>query len=235
VLKLRWDDIDWQGQRFTVTSPKTKNQGKPWRVVPLFPELLPYLHDCEELAEEGDEYVITRYRLANTNLRTQLLRILRRANVEAWPRLFQNLRASRETELANDFPLHVVTAWLGNTPTVAGKHYLQLTEAHFAEASQGGAGGGAKVVQQVVPQAPASNGSESQQTKEGLGLSNGNAIIPEESESLLVALRRAMCPPHLSNLRFLPAGVNTDARYASNLDASIAISSVIWRGAVTDH
>jgi hypothetical protein len=40
------------------------------------------------------------------------------------PRLFHNLRASRETELAQEYPLHVVTGWLGNTPKVALKHYL---------------------------------------------------------------------------------------------------------------
>ena len=42
------------------------------------------------------------------NLRTQLMRILRRAGVATWPKLFHNLRASRETELAATFPLHVV-------------------------------------------------------------------------------------------------------------------------------
>ena len=49
-----------------------------------------------------------------------------------------------ETELAGAFPLHVVTAWLGNTPKVADKHYLQVTPKHYAQAvAQGGANGGA--------------------------------------------------------------------------------------------
>jgi hypothetical protein len=126
-----------------VTSPKTKRHNKPWRVVPLFPELLPYLEDAHEQAADGAEFVITRYRSANSNLRTQFERILRKAGLEPWPRLFQNLRASREIELANQFPLHVVTSWLGNTPKVADKHYLQVTPEHMAEAVRGGAGGGA--------------------------------------------------------------------------------------------
>ena len=29
------------------------------------------------------------------------------------------MRASRETELAKDFPIYVVMAWLGNTPKIA--------------------------------------------------------------------------------------------------------------------
>jgi len=143
VLALTWADVDWEGDKFTVTSPKTKRYGKGHRIVPLFPELRPYLADAFDEAEAGDEYVITRYRDTNTNLRTQFNRILAKASVGGWPRLFQNLRASRETELVDNFPLHVVTAWLGNSPAVATRHYLQVTDEHFQRAAQGGAGGGA--------------------------------------------------------------------------------------------
>ena len=37
------------------------------------------------------------------------------------------------------FPIQVVTAWMGNTPTIALKHYLQVTDQHFQAASEGGA------------------------------------------------------------------------------------------------
>ena len=56
--------------------------------------------------------------------------------LKAWPKLFQNLRATRETELAETFPLHVVCAWLGNSRPVAIKHYLQVTDEHFRKAVQ---------------------------------------------------------------------------------------------------
>jgi len=79
--------------------------------------------------------VIQRYRSKNANLRTQLLRILSKASVPSWPRLFHNLRASRETELANAFPIHVVCEWIGNSEEVARKHYLQVTEEHFQKAT----------------------------------------------------------------------------------------------------
>lgn len=85
---------------------------------------------------KGTEFVITRYRGGNTNLRTQLLRIINRAGLKPWPKLFQNLRSTRETELAESFPIHVVTAWLGNSQLVATKHYLQVTDAHFEEATR---------------------------------------------------------------------------------------------------
>jgi len=146
-LALRWDGIDWERDRMTVYSPKTEHhEGGESRLVPIFPELRPYLAEAFEKAPDGAEYVITRYRCKNTNLRTQFERIIRRAGAEPWPKLFQNLRASRETELTAEYPLHVVCKWIGNSPTVAQAHYLQVTEADYRRAveSKGGetAGGG---------------------------------------------------------------------------------------------
>jgi len=136
-LLLRWSDINWEQGRMLVRSPKTEHHpGGESRMVPIFPELKPFLDECFELAESGTEYVITRYRDKNVNLRTQLQRIIRRAGLEVWPKLFQNLRSTRQTELEEQFPSHVVCSWIGNTQAVAIKHYLQVTEDHFAKAVQ---------------------------------------------------------------------------------------------------
>jgi len=105
------------------------------RLVPLFPELLPYLREVFEEASPGDVYVITRYRASNCNLRTHLHHIIHRAGLKPWPKLFQNLRSTRETELAETYPLHVVCAWIGNSQAVAAKHYLQVTDEHFERAA----------------------------------------------------------------------------------------------------
>jgi hypothetical protein len=61
-------------------------------------------------------------------------KIIGRAGLSPWPRLFHNMRASRETELIERFAVHVVTAWLGNPPEIARKHYLQVTDEHFRQA-----------------------------------------------------------------------------------------------------
>ena len=136
VLALQWQDIDWQGKRFTVTSPKTEHyEGGASRVVPLFPELAGILREGFEAAEVGSTFVITRYRVSTQNLRTTFLKIIKRAGLKAWPKLFQNLRSTRETELAEIFPLQAVTAWMGNSQLVAAKHYLQLRDEHFDRAS----------------------------------------------------------------------------------------------------
>ena len=85
-LGLRWEDIDWGRGRITVRSPKTAHHpGGESRETPLFPELLPYLREVFEQAEPGTEFVITRYRNGRTNLRTQLLRIIKRAGLKPWP------------------------------------------------------------------------------------------------------------------------------------------------------
>jgi len=137
VLTLKWADVNWEQSRILIHSPKTEHhEGGESRLIPLFPELLPYLQEVFDEAQPGTEYVITRYRQRNQNLRTRLKRIIHKAGLKPWPRLFQNLRSTRETELAESFPLHVVTAWIGNSQLVARKHYLQITDEHFARAAQ---------------------------------------------------------------------------------------------------
>lgn len=39
AFEARGEDVDWEGERFTVRSPKTAKSGKDRRVVPLFTEL----------------------------------------------------------------------------------------------------------------------------------------------------------------------------------------------------
>lgn len=136
-LALRWGDIDFERGRIHFRSPKTEHHpGGESRVIPLFPELIKPLQDVFDLAEPGTEYVITRHRDTNVNLRTQFCRIIERAGLKVWPRIFQNLRSTRQTELAESFPSHVVCEWMGNSEPVAAKHYLQITDEHFERAVQ---------------------------------------------------------------------------------------------------
>lgn len=144
VLMLRWDGIDFAAGSMVIHSPKTEHiPTKGRRVMPIFPEVRRFL----ESARRDGEYVIagawgdkTRAKAntdrgwVNCNLRSGFTKIVRRAKLAPWPRLFHNLRASCETDLVEVFPLHVVAAWLGNTPSIATRHYLQVTEAHFQRA-----------------------------------------------------------------------------------------------------
>jgi hypothetical protein len=57
------------------------------------------------------------------------------ASLTSWTKLFQNLRATRQTELEDSFPSHVMCAWLGNSQQVAKKHFFNVTEDHFGRAT----------------------------------------------------------------------------------------------------
>ena len=142
----------------SIPEPKVEqHEGRGVRSCPLFPELRTILEQLfmeqlfEELTIDGkypssESFVVNKpeYRAAamcvggwaNANLRTQLIKILGRAGVAPWKRLFHSMRASRQTELERDFPRHVVCAWLGNTEVVAKKSYLLVTDADFVKASQ---------------------------------------------------------------------------------------------------
>jgi integrase len=138
TLALKWSDVDLEKGLIRVPSPKTEHiEGKESRMLPMFPELRVYLMEVLEeagFAVGGGEPVITRYRSANANLRTQFQRIIARAGLNPWPKLFHNLRATRQTELSELFPSHVVCGWIGNSVAVAREHYLQVTDEHFARA-----------------------------------------------------------------------------------------------------
>ena len=180
VLSLKWENIDWESGRVVIESPKTEHHvGKDRRTIPLFPELQDVLEEAFEMAEPGAVYVIEgRYReianspkgWKNANLRSQFKRLIKRAGLTEWPRLFQNLRASRETELAQEYPLHVVADWMGNTPQIALKHYLQTTDLDFDRARgeiKSAAKSGAGVVQNAVQHQSAPNRTELQETTKG--------------------------------------------------------------------
>ena len=130
VLGLLWADVNWETARILVRSAKTVD-----RFVPIFPELLPYLRECFEAAEPGSTFVVARYRGAETNLRTTFMKIIERAGFKPWAKPFRNLRASREIELAAEYPMHLVCEWIGKSQAVAAKHYLTVREEDFEWAS----------------------------------------------------------------------------------------------------
>ena len=144
ACSLRWQDVLWDQSKIVVQSPKGERYGKGERVMPMFPELRPILEEAFEQAQVGDVYCVEKFRRfavgktgwMNCSLGGRFAKIIKRAGLTRWPRLFHALRASRETELAQEYPIHVVTAWLGNTPRIAMKHYLMVTETDFQNATQ---------------------------------------------------------------------------------------------------
>ncbi len=143
---LAWDDVDAAAGTLRVRSVKTEGHGESHavRFVPIKPELAAILTDAYHVAPDGEQLVVPMAARQTANLRTQFERIITRANVEAWPRLFQNLRASAETDWAEERPPHVVAKWLGHSPRIASTHYLMALDHHFRDVVEGGSERGTK-------------------------------------------------------------------------------------------
>ena len=145
-LSLKWTDVDWEHNQIRVPCPKLEHlEGRESRIVPIFGELRPFLEQCRDAAEPGAEWIIAKHRPQsvrngdgwhNANLRTMLHKIIRRAGFEPWPRAWNNLRASRATELAEEFASHVGASWLGHTEEIADAHYRQVLPSHFEKATR---------------------------------------------------------------------------------------------------
>lgn len=148
VLSLPLANMDWERGAMRVIAPKTEHHsGQGVRLVPMFARLRPYLDEAWEMAKEGQTHVIpedvylpTSYvkgRWTSGAMRPQFLRIIQNAGLTPWPRLFHNLRASCESDLAREHPITTVCKWMGNTVAIATRHYIQVTDGDFQKAIMG--------------------------------------------------------------------------------------------------
>lgn len=77
----------WAEGTISVRSPRTAHYvGQDHKVIPIFP-LRPHLDETHQLASDASEFVISRYRKSNINLRTQFDQIVKRAALTPGPRL----------------------------------------------------------------------------------------------------------------------------------------------------
>jgi integrase len=135
IGNMRWTDIDWERNRFTIHSSKTEHHaGRRCRIVPIFPALRPYLERAYRERVPGQEFVVPRAH-GEPNLGTEAKRIIKKAGFEPWEKTFVNLRGSCSDELEREYPAHVVDAWMGNSSRIRRRHYLKVTDADFERAA----------------------------------------------------------------------------------------------------
>jgi len=120
LVRLRWEHIDFGESLFKAFAQKTK---KP-RMVPIFPPLEGILLDAWEALPERTpkrRHLIQadNRRRPESNLRTEAMKLIDRAGVDVWEKLFQNLRASFATDMINaGYNLTDIADWMGHSVAV---------------------------------------------------------------------------------------------------------------------
>ncbi|MCR9293911.1 MAG: site-specific integrase, partial [bacterium] len=129
VFAIDWKHVDWETNELTV--PAETKTG--WRTMPIFPETLQYLRDRQEIARDGEKVVA--WVGSQESLTQRLRRHVADICGQCWPKVCQQLRSTRRTELDAEFPPHVVNEWLGHDSTTAERHYQQVTPEHLSRAA----------------------------------------------------------------------------------------------------
>ncbi len=129
---LRWEWVNWEEGIIRVKdSKRQRHPGKEWRFPPIFPEIQELLWEHYNSNRTDPVFIFPQRSTTDTALRNKLERTCLRAGVMPWKKLWQNLRSTRETELVDQgVPIHVVCQWIGNSPSVAYRHYLQVFKEH---------------------------------------------------------------------------------------------------------
>jgi integrase len=126
---LRWRDVDFVNREINVPGAKGKNRPDGsrnirWRIIPIYPELLEPLKDCFDPTEEFVLYGITG---TDANVYNKFRKLVKKAGLTPWPRLWHNMRASRDSELtAAGIPDFIVSQLQGNTVQVSRDHYKMV-------------------------------------------------------------------------------------------------------------
>lgn len=233
LVALTWDDIDWEAGRLTVRSSKTEHHGGGHAVrhVPICPALRAILDDAYDQASDGSTLVVDRVAHGNVNLRTTFEKIIVRAGLVPWPRLFQNLRSSCETDWVENYPAHEVAAWMGHSPAVAARHYLQRRDHHFRDVVANGLGGDAQSdargAQNRAQQVPARNRKESLPSPEDDALLRFMRTVATSCDVLNTC---SMGDKGTELQRSLPGKTRCDARGGAESDAPAQLQAmaVAW-------
>jgi integrase len=136
---LTWADVYFDLGYMLVRSPKTeRHAGHESRKVPIDPRLKEILLEAQGAAlledAEGEQRVCTL--VVGGQARKRFARIIEKAGVEAWAKLWQACRWSCEREWALTYPQYVVSRWIGHSITVSGKHYANaVPDELFAKAA----------------------------------------------------------------------------------------------------
>jgi integrase len=124
LYTLSSDDL--QSDRILITDSKRHRT----RYIPIFPELKDHLGAIYNL---GSSTIVG---LSPSGITSRFEQLLSKAQLSPWPKLWHSMRASRETELIRDYGITTACLWIGNSPSVAAKHYAQVSPEDWSRATQ---------------------------------------------------------------------------------------------------
>jgi integrase len=133
IQNLTWDDVNRESNTILLKSPKTEHhEGRSERVVPIFPEIDALLSQRWAEADEGEVHVFPSLR-HHSNTATTAAKFVKAAGFAIWPKFWNSMRASCETDLMDRYGLRRACAWIGNSPEVAMKHYALIKRSDYAD------------------------------------------------------------------------------------------------------
>jgi len=120
---LRWSDVDFETGGLDVDDVKNTRR----RLCPLFKPVRVELERLRKI--RGDKpgvFVFSESLRTVSNLRTTFKKLVYRAGLEPWPKLFQNLRANASTDVSDEYGPKCESDWLGHSAEISLTHYQQI-------------------------------------------------------------------------------------------------------------
>jgi len=124
---LTWSHIDTTRKRIRILDTKRSTE----RDIPIFPEIASTLsrHDPGDLCRDL-------IGLSHAAITSRFVDLLQRIGAEPWPALWHSMRATRETELIEQYGLATAAQWIGNSPSVAMRSYAIVTDTAWQRATR---------------------------------------------------------------------------------------------------
>lgn len=123
---LKWSMIDWQESKMTVPSVKTEHHpGHAQRTTPITLKLMKILVAHYHATTPKPDDPLVRIK-PGRYMRTQMRKIIDKAGLEQWPKVFQALRQSCDIEWSMIYPEFAVDLWLGHSKRISRKHYKNI-------------------------------------------------------------------------------------------------------------
>ncbi len=143
IVTLRRSNIDIAGDRFIIDDSKRshrQSRGPPKiRTLPLFSGLRPYVMALLDQPGKPTDYLLPTVGGQNAQrigsmLRQRVYRALDKLGIPRWPKVFHSPRATRQTQLKDQFGEKAACDWIGNSPDVSRRNYELIDGETFARA-----------------------------------------------------------------------------------------------------